>query len=644
MLLCCSMFSTHLITRKLVVFLNGALILSFLILAPLMMRAQRPLGTDISDYQGIVNWPSLTNAGVVCAWTKATEGTYFTATSFVANVESATNYGIPIGAYHFARSHDDPNITGSDSADSEAAYFWGVAGSYVKAGGGYLVPMLDWEDPVCSNANGFTITFMSQWVNEWCNDISNDAAAQGVILRPVVYSGTWYTVPSSGGTGYPGLNSTVTSWPDWFAAYPASAFAQTGNPGGNSPWPSWYIWQYGDTNWSGGDADVYIGNYQNFLQMFEIGGTNAPYFQTVPTNIVVNLGTNVTLYSTVSGQAPFNFQWFFNGKIIPGATSSNYTIVGVQLTNAGDYTVIGSNPYGKVPYQAILSVLGPLTNSPGSALDPANLVNWWTGNGNGYDIYGVTNTAPFGNLSYTNAEVGTGFRFDGSSAFLSNNAAEIAPPWTLSVWVYRQNAPGAAASILGDQTYAIKLEQYNTTRQVGMSKSGVGDYLFQPGYTVPQNRWTHLAFVATSSSVSLYANGVLEGSTNVSNFELPRFYIGTDLFVNLAGDYDDFLLGGLDELQIFNRALATSEIQSIYNAGSAGLVRAPQFTSVTNLNNGLVQLNLIGQTGKAITLLSSPDLLNWSTLGLVADPGGATNYTDSTTASPQKFYQATQKY
>ncbi|HTV42854.1 MAG TPA: GH25 family lysozyme [Candidatus Sulfotelmatobacter sp.] len=612
-------------------------------LAVTTARAQRPLGTDVSGYQPEdINWTGVKNDGVSFAWVKATEGTYYENPYFTSQLPGAASAGVYVGAYHFARPSDDPNITGASSADSEAAYFWSVAGGYVKAGGGYLVPMLDWEDTGATNGGGFTETFMSEWVNEWCNDISNYAAADGIIVRPVVYTGTWYSVPTSGASGYPGLNSTVTNWPDWFAAYPSDANAQTGNPGGESPWPSWNIWQYGDTNWSGGDADVYNGTFQNFLATFAIGGTNAPYFVAVPTNITVDLGSNATLYSKASGTS-VNFQWYFNGKAISGATSSNLTIVDVQLTNAGAYTVTASNSYANIPVAATLSVLGPLFNSPNSILDPSNMVNWWTGNGNPNDIYGVTNAAIFGGVTYTNAKVGLGFGFNGSTTFLSNNAAEIAPPWTVSVWVYRQNAPGAAASLLGDETYALKIEQYNTTREVGISESGVADYLFSPAYTVPQNKWTHLAYVATSSTVTLYTNGVQEGTISASNFELPRAYIGVDWFSQLAGIYNDYLLGDVNDLQIYTRALAASEIASIYNAGSAGLVRAPAFTSVTNLSNGQIKLGLIGQTGKSISLLSSTNLLNWSSTATIANPTGATNYTGAT-ASPQEFYRATQKY
>ena len=637
------MFAKKPISRKLVVFLNGTLILFLSTLATVTAKAQRPLGTDVSGYQPAnINWTAVKNDGVSFAWVKATEGTYYVNPNFTSQLPGAASAGVYVGAYHFARPSDDPNITGANSADSEASYFWSVAGGYVKAGGGYLVPMLDWEDTGATNGGGFTITFMSEWVNEWCNDVSNYAAAEGIILRPVVYTGTWYSVPTSGASGYPGLNSTVTNWPDWFAAYPANANAQTGTPGGESPWPSWNIWQYGDTNWTGGDSDVYNGTMQNFLATFAVGGTNAPYFVGLPTNVTVALGSSASFHAKVSGQSP-NFQWYFNGNAIAGATSSNYTIVDVQLTNAGAYTVTASNSYAKIPAVATLSVLGPLFNSPNSILDPSNMVNWWTGNGNPNDIYGVTNATPFGGLTYTNSKVGLGFSFNGSSTYLSNNAAEIAPPWTVSVWVYRQNAPGASATLMGDQTYALKLEQYNTTREVGISHSGVADYLFSPAYSVPANKWTHLAFVANSTTVTLYTNGVQEGTISASNFELPRSYIGVDWFSTLAGIYTDFLVGDVSDLQIYNRALAASEVKSIYNAGGAGLVRAPEFIGIANLGNGQILLDLIGQTGKPITVRTSPDLINWSSAGTVQNSTGETNYINPA-SSTQKFYQATQKY
>ena len=515
-------------SRKSILLIRIFLTLCLAVEAATSARAQRPLGTDVSGFQPSINWTTVKNGGVVFAWAKATEGTGYINPYFTSQESGARGVGIYIGAYHFARPSINTNLTGLRSADSEASYFWSTAGNYIINGGGYLVPMLDWEDPNATNGyvgtsgiaiSGFTTAYMSQWVNEWCNSVSNDAAAAGVTIRPVVYTGTWYSTAHSGVAQFPGLNSTVTQWPDWIAAYPANAIAQTGSPGSTTPWASWNIWQYGDTNWSGGDSDVYNGTFPNFLQTFAIGGTNAPNFTTNPTNVVVGLGSNVTFSAQASGQT-LVYQWLFNGTAIPGAISNVYTITNVQLANAGGYILTASNSYAKIPSSAaILSVVGSLANAANSVIDPSNIVNWWTGDANGYDIYGTNNSIPTGGTIYTNGKVGLAFRLDGTTGYLPiSGGTEIAPNWTACMWVFRQNAPGASSAIMGDGTYSLKLEQYNATREVGISQSGVADSLFSPAYSVPAGKWTHLAFVATSTVVTLFTNGVQEGTVSASGF------------------------------------------------------------------------------------------------------------------------------
>lgn len=628
--------------RKFTTVARCGLALCFLILASASALAQRPLGCDISSYQSGINWTQVTNAGMKFCWVKATQSANYINPYFTTQVSGGRAAGMYVGAYHYATPSSHPNITGASSADTEAAYFWSEAGSYVKYGGGYLVPMLDWEDTGATVAAGFTETQMSQWANEWCNAVSNYAAASGVIIRPVIYTGTWYSVPGT----YPGLNSMVTSWPDWIATYNGQS-AQPGAPASSSPWSSWNIWQYNDTNtavagWTGGDVDVYNGTLTGFVQNFLIGGANAPSFTTNPTNITVAVSSNATFSAKLSGAAPLNFQWLFNGKTISGATSSNYTVVNAQLTNAGGYSLVVTNTYARVPGSTVfLSVIAPPTNAISSILAPANMANWWPAEGNANDVFGTNNATPNNGLSYTNGEAGLAFHFDGSASYLAVNAPTNIPPnWTACMWVNRVNAPGLSATLMGTATNAIKLEQYSGTREVGITVSGVADYLFSPAYSVPANKWTHLAFVATSSAVTLYTNGVLEGSLTIANFPLPRAYIGADDLHNPG--VTDYMLGSLDEIQVFKRALTATEIKNIYSAGSAGLVRAPEFTGVVSTNNNAqVQLNLRGLTGKNFTLYGSSNLVNWTSMGAVSNPTGAVQYLDSA-ANPQKFYRATQ--
>ena len=252
-----------------------------LLCAALPALGQRPMGTDVSSYQGSgISWKTVKSDGVSFAWTKATESTDYIDADFTVNEANAKAAGVLIGAYHFARPSKHPNITGANSADMEAQYFWATAGNYVVGGGTYLVPMLDWEDTGVTGAGlNFTATTMSQWVNEWCNDVSNyEFAATGIAIRPVVYTGTWYSIPGT----YPGLTSAVTQWPSWIADYPdctgsdcGSPTPQTSAPGSTYPWLSWDIWQYGDTNWSGGDSDVFNGNVLFSYGRFRRTGTVA---------------------------------------------------------------------------------------------------------------------------------------------------------------------------------------------------------------------------------------------------------------------------------------------------------------------------------------------------------------------------------
>jgi hypothetical protein len=182
---------------------------------------------------------------------------------------------------------------------------------------------------------------------------------------------------------------------------------------------------------------------------------------------------------------------------------------------------------------------------------PGGLV---AGGGNTADIYGPYNGTPANGFSYVTGKEGLAFHFDGSSGYLSTGGPSLAVPWTVCLWVNRQNAPGTSAALMSDGTYSLKLEQYNGTRKVGVTRLGVGDYVYN--YTAPVGTWVRLAFVGTASGTSLYANGVLQGSiTNavpLARAHLGATYTGTR--------FVDFALAGVDEVLCFNRALSGSEI------------------------------------------------------------------------------------
>ncbi|MDB6018478.1 MAG: glucose/sorbosone dehydrogenase domain protein, partial [Pedosphaera sp.] len=68
-------------------------------------------------------------------------------------------------------------------------------------------------------------------------------------------------------------------------------------------------------------------------------------------------GSDVTFTVGISGTPSVNYQWRFNGTNIVGATNSNYTRAGVQLGDAGNYSVVATNLAGSViSSNAVLTV------------------------------------------------------------------------------------------------------------------------------------------------------------------------------------------------------------------------------------------------------------------------------------------------
>jgi len=73
--------------------------------------------------------------------------------------------------------------------------------------------------------------------------------------------------------------------------------------------------------------------------------TNAPVvIVTQPVSLVVVEGTPATLSVSVSGTAPFTYQWLLNGSPIANATNAAYSIASAFPTDSGAYRVTITNP------------------------------------------------------------------------------------------------------------------------------------------------------------------------------------------------------------------------------------------------------------------------------------------------------------
>jgi hypothetical protein len=74
----------------------------------------------------------------------------------------------------------------------------------------------------------------------------------------------------------------------------------------------------------------------------------APTITLQPVGLSARVGENVTMTAGASGSPAPAFQWRRNGSAVLGATASSLALTNVQLTDAGDYSVVISNAAGSV--------------------------------------------------------------------------------------------------------------------------------------------------------------------------------------------------------------------------------------------------------------------------------------------------------
>ena len=123
-----------------------------------------------------------------------------------------------------------------------------------------------------------------------------------------------------------------------------------------------------------------------------------------PQNLVVTNTQSASFTVTASGVPAPAYQWYFNGSLLPGATSSNYVIASAVPTNMGSYVVVTTNSVNSVTSSAAtltvnstmaLTALSPTNGATGIPYDTPLYVTFSSppvvGSIGKIQIYNVTN-------------------------------------------------------------------------------------------------------------------------------------------------------------------------------------------------------------------------------------------------------------
>ena len=206
---------------------------------------------------------------------------------------------------------------------------------------------------------------------------------------------------------------------------------------------------------------------------------------------------------------------------------------------------------------------------------PSGMVGWYPGDGNANDLSSLHNDAALMNgATFATGKVQQAFFFDGVDDYVEapdNAQQDLLTAATLDAWVLLNQRPSDVGRIMeiisrGDFARDLDLLLLTDDRFYLYIANGqnVGSVT-----TVQTGVWYHVAGTWDATGLRMYVNGVLENTNPVSVSRAPS--PGVALKIGVGALFPGRQFSGLiDEVELINRALSQSEVQAIYNAGSAG--------------------------------------------------------------------------
>ena len=337
-----------------------------------------------------------------------------------------------------------------------------------------------------------------------------------------------------------------------------------------------------------------------FARMYSGGGVISGQFYVVAGSLDNSI-SNITI--SLVAYDPITNTWADKAPIPTGRSRlGEVGVINGLLYVAGGWTASSDN-------LATLEVFvpgAPPTPTPTCAPPPSGLVSWWPADGNANDIRNGNNGTLQGGATFASGTVGQAVILDGIDDYInvpiSDSLNTLNTAFTVECWVNPELplAPPLPGSEVGVGTVFAR-------REAGISE-GLALYLLGNGKvsivirttTSPtisgsifvstnpvvqfNNQWKHVAATAntTTGQVKLFVNGQEIGLTNAFGpatlsgqlylFNLNNLFIGRrqDAATIEGAAGAAYYKGLIDELSLFSRELSPSEIQAIFQAGSAG--------------------------------------------------------------------------
>ena len=276
-------------------------------------------------------------------------------------------------------------------------------------------------------------------------------------------------------------------------------------------------------------------------------------------------------------------QFLFDNRYLPSGVP-DVTLTSITVAPADQTINVGQTKAFTATGGFSDGASGVLGNSGLSG--PLGLVGWWPGDGSADDRVDGRHGTLVNGAAFSPGMVGEAFSLDGMDdrVDIPLEGGVFTTGITMDAWV-KPNSIKLYSRVVSREfhptacTYPFVAFDIDVRGDAGnravffVSTSDAVLHQITGTSVIPIGAFTHLAATYDGSVARLYVNGVLESSLTVFGTLIDSLQ---PVVIGNAGDACRPGFGGLvefdgliDEVELYGRALGASEIQSIFNAGSA---------------------------------------------------------------------------
>ena len=211
---------------------------------------------------------------------------------------------------------------------------------------------------------------------------------------------------------------------------------------------------------------------------------------------------------------------------------------------------------------------------------PVNgLIAGYPFNGNANDISGYGNNGTVSGATLTTDRFGnsnSAYSFNGSSNYitLGQNAQinNLANDFSVSYWIYLAQVASSNESVITSfSTYMSSTWRFLSRINTSINFDYIGGTVWQYtdyATTLATNTWYNVVFTRIGGTTSLYLNGSLVATGNLSTSAMPTPAspaANTVIGYNVASN-SEYFNGKIDDVYFYDRGLYTTEVGQLYSS------------------------------------------------------------------------------